>query len=203
MRKLPRIDLRTDALIFLCALFYFDPAGTFAPFLLSSALHEIGHILCLVALEVPIEEIRISCNGAVIRTRSLPYVSEFFAAASGPAANLLLFSFFHRSFPLFALINLCLFTYNSLPLYPLDGGRILRAVLHLSLNDRAAMRAERIVGFLFLAVLGCGAVCASYKLRLGLWPILAFGLLLIKIAGVLLPEQQTPPFVIRYGKRSV
>lgn len=183
MRRPFRIELQPAFWAMLCAYFYFDPAGTFFPFCLSAALHEAGHLLCLHALGVRVRSLRLSCCGAVLSIAPLPYGKELVAAASGPCVNLALFFLCLRPYPLTALVNLCLFAYNMLPLYPLDGGRILRAALHLLLSDAAAVQAERWVSRLCIAALGAVAAYASCVLRLGLWPVLVFALLLVRIGG--------------------
>jgi stage IV sporulation protein FB len=67
---------------------------------------------------------------------------------AGPLSNLLLFVFFLFLSPLFLgtvlephllyflFINLILFVFNLIPIYPLDGGRILKDSLYLLLKDR-------------------------------------------------------------------
>ena len=99
-------------------------------------------------------------------------MDELLAAAAGPAMNLALLLAFSRTLPRFALVNFCLLAYNLLPFYPLDGGRLLRAVLRTLLPLRAAVWAERGVCLL------CGALllaCAGYLTlcwHAGPWPLL-------------------------------
>lgn len=64
--------------------------------------------------------------------------------AAGPISNLLLFAiatfaqyFFVNDFiTMFASINLILFIFNILPIYPMDGGHILKDFLMLNMRDR-------------------------------------------------------------------
>lgn len=196
MSRRSKIVLEPGFFAMLCAYFYFDPAETFAPFCFSVLLHEAGHLLCLRCFGAEVHQLRLSCCGAVICTDILPYGQELAAAASGPAVNLALFFLCMRGHPLTALVNLCLFTYNMLPIYPLDGGRMLRAVLHLLLHDDTAAAAERWVVRSFLAMLGGAALYCVCILHLGLWPVVVFGLLLIKIAGAVLPGESFSRFSV-------
>jgi stage IV sporulation protein FB len=64
--------------------------------------------------------------------------------AAGPISNLILFAiatfaqyFFVNDFiTMFASVNLFLFIFNILPIYPMDGGHILKDFLMLNMRDR-------------------------------------------------------------------
>ena len=129
--KISKLPLRIEPglVALLCAWFYFDPAGTFLPFVCAAALHEAGHLAMLLWLRQPVHSLCLGLQGAVLRTGPLRYRDELLAAAAGPAMNLALLLAFSRTLPRFALVNFCLLAYNLLPFYPLDGGRLLRAVL--------------------------------------------------------------------------
>lgn len=48
--KISKLPLRIEPglVALLCAWFYFDPAGTFLPFVCAAALHEAGHLAMLL-----------------------------------------------------------------------------------------------------------------------------------------------------------
>lgn len=190
-----KIDVSPAFIAFLCAYYYFDPAQTFAPFLFSVTVHEAAHLLVLRIVRARIHKLRLTGCGAVIVTDPLSYRHELLAAAAGPTANLLLLRLnLHRA-PELALINLGLFLYNMLPLYPLDGGRILRAALHLLLTERAANLLERGVALLCVSALCACAVYLTCILHAGLWPVVLCALLLVRIAGTIFPEKR----ILRIG----
>ena len=90
-------------------------------------------------------------------------VRELLAAAAGPVGSLSLM-LMGRFFPRLALCGLVQGLFNLLPIYPLDGGRILRRALELALPDRAAAAITCWTGFAF--ALGGTFFC----LRLGFLP---------------------------------
>lgn len=184
-----KIEITPAFLAFLCAFFYFDPAGSFFPFLLAATLHEAAHLLALRLLSARVHKLCLSACGAVLQTEPLSYGKELLAAAAGPAANLLLALLFAKRAPIFALVNLCLLLFNLLPLYPLDGGRILRAALLLLLPVRAAEIAEKcivVLSMLALTAFSCYLTCAWHA---GLWPVIICGLLFVRIAGTVFPTR--------------
>ena len=90
-------------------------------------------------------------------------VRELLAAAAGPVGSLSLM-LMGRLFPRLALCGLVQGLFNLLPIYPLDGGRILRRALELALPDRAAAAITCWTGFAF-------ALCGTFFcLRLGFLP---------------------------------
>ncbi len=78
----------------------------------------------------------IDYNKKIIKANLLE-VKKIIVAASGPATNLLAIlliffidpEFYDKSILIYA--NLLIILFNLLPLYPLDGGRILQSVIHI------------------------------------------------------------------------
>ena len=94
---------------------------------LAGAVHELSHILFLQLLHIPVFQIRVEPTGTIIQTAPLLPMQELLCAAAGPAGSILCL-FLIRKFPLFAITALLQGLFNLLPIYPMDGGRILRAV---------------------------------------------------------------------------
>lgn len=187
---------------FLCAYYYFDPAQTFSSFLGAVTLHEAGHLLMLRLFCARIHKLRLAASGAVIETEPLSYCKEIAVAAAGPAMNGLMLFLLARQKPMFALVNFCLLAYNLLPFYPLDGGRILRAVLHLLLPERAAGVLERVIEAVCLALLMASSCYLTCVWHAGLWPVLVCGLLLVRVTGTILPEKSSSWELTKWNSRA-
>lgn len=105
----------------------------------SVLLHELGHSLVARKLGVPVSGIELSFFGGAAKMVDLPRTAnhEIAIAAAGPAVSLGLAglgfglgALAHS--PLLALIgwiNLIIAGFNLIPALPMDGGRILRALL--------------------------------------------------------------------------
>jgi Zn-dependent protease len=125
--------------------------------------HEFSHALVARARRVRVDEIMLFVFGGVAKMRGEPRdaLSEFLIAAAGPALSIVLGLTILAVRGLLAgvmpppilaglwwlgLINIALAVFNLVPGFPLDGGRILRAILWWSMGDfeRATVAAARV-----------------------------------------------------------
>lgn len=91
----------------------------------AAVCHELGHIAAMRILGGRLGTIIVGPAGAVIEGEDLGTYKNILCVLAGPAAGLLPMLFV-KSFPEFAICAFLLTAYNLMPLYPLDGGRILR-----------------------------------------------------------------------------
>lgn len=94
----------------------------------AAGIHEAGHLLAIRLLGADARKIQVGSTGAKIHTAFSEPWREFVCAAAGPAASLLLL-LVAKLFPRIALCGFVQGLYNLLPIYPLDGGRMLFCVL--------------------------------------------------------------------------
>lgn len=181
-----RIEIAPGFVGLICFLYYADPWGLFWPFLLSAALHELGHCAACCLCGAPVTGVRIGLAGAVLETGAMSYRTECLCALAGPSVNLLLCVLLLRRWPAMALINFLLATYNLLPLPPLDGGRALRCLLLMTLTETTAQRYLRLCRALFWACAAALAGYGSFVLHIGAWPVLLWALLLAQSEGEIL-----------------
>lgn len=185
-----KFDISNGCLVFLCAYCVFDPHGSFLPFLLSVGAHELGHLLTLRYLHVPVMCIQGTLSGLEIRTEPLTYRQEILVAASGPGINFILCLLTKEVYPIMTLINAVLFVYNLLPIYPLDGGRILRGFLFANLIPPHAERIEQCCSLTVFICIFLGSIYLSFTYRCGLWPILFCAFLFYRLGETILPNRK-------------
>ena len=147
-------------------------------------LHEMGHVAAARLCGCPAESVELSPVGGVARIQGLEGLSPGRAAAvalAGPAVNLLLAAGFGCAaycFPKMAgvcaemmEINLGRMLFNLLPAFPMDGGRVVCALLS---RRGVALRAQRCAAGLGVALgaalagLGCAAMAVTGKINLTL-----------------------------------
>ncbi len=137
-------------------------------------VHELAHMVMARALNLRVSEIELLPFGGVARIESFFEVNprdEVYIAMVGPMSNVLLVLgcmalrkmglIPHKDYDFFIQANLMLAGFNLLPAFPLDGGRILRAILSREIGIKRATRVTTIGGFvlaLFLAMTGAYAI---------------------------------------------
>ena len=175
-----RLDLTPGFPAFLAAVWYFDSCGIFWPFLAAMTVHELAHAAVLLLLGGRIESVRLSFAQVELRTGLLSDRTELWSTAAGPGINLLCGWLFRRWMPAFAAVSLLLALFNLLPVWPLDGGRLLRTLLRMRWGA-AGVDASQTLGLLFGLGLLAGAVFAARRWDAGVWPALTAGALLVRL----------------------
>jgi Zn-dependent protease/CBS domain-containing protein len=156
----------------------------------SVLLHEIGHSLVALAYHIPVRRIRLMFFGGVAEIGDEPTsaTAEFLIAIAGPLVSMALAGGFFVAYAILsaagallpasallrylALINLTLAVFNLIPGFPLDGGRVLRAVIwgltgSMRRSTRIAVGVGRVIAF---GMVGAGLFqMLSGSFSSGLW----------------------------------
>jgi Zn-dependent protease/CBS domain-containing protein len=152
-------------------------------------LHELGHALTARSFGIQTPDITLLPIGGVARLDRIPEEpkQELLIAIAGPLVNvviaLILFSILHfrgtvsdltdlqtprlGMMTKLGIVNVLLVLFNLIPAFPMDGGRVLRALLAMKMNYARATRIAATIGqglaflFGFVGLFGLGPVGAN------------------------------------------
>jgi Zn-dependent protease len=158
-------------------------------FFASVVAHELAHSVVAIRNEMPVKSITLFIFGGVaqIEQEAKRPTSELIVAIAGPLCSLLLGGIFGTFWFLMrggseslmtemalwlGIVNLMLALFNSVPGFPLDGGRILRAILWRRSGNylqatRTSSTVGRGVGYFF--ILGGLALIFTISPFSGIW----------------------------------
>ncbi len=153
------------------ALEYWLVGGVTAVLLFVSVLlHELGHSVVAMRYKIPVRSITLFIFGGVAQIGAEPpsAIAEFWIAVAGPLVSFALAALFGLLQPVvtsigpllalakyLAYINGVLGLFNLIPGFPLDGGRVFRAIVwgithNLRRATTIAGNLGRFIGFLFI-----------------------------------------------------
>ena len=156
----------------LCVMAWIDRSICIS-FAASVIIHEIGHLLVLKLMGISVRKVQLRLSGARIDSVFLDYRKEILCAAAGPSANLLFAWIILHRWPKIAAISILLATANLLPIYPMDGGRLVRSGLMLMCRPECAAKASYIISFVTAIGLMITACWVTAYLQAGIWPVFA------------------------------
>lgn len=148
-------------------------------------LHEFGHVFAARAFGVRTPDITLYPIGGVARLERMPEKpsQELIVALAGPAVNVVIAGVLFglvgvgavlggltnlgSSFLVqLAVVNVWLVIFNLIPAFPMDGGRVLRAVLAMNMSHHRATEIAAKVGKFMAVVFGIAGLFISPMLIL-------------------------------------
>lgn len=143
-------------------------------------LHELGHALAARRCGVQTKDIILMPIGGVARLERMPKRphEELIVALAGPAVNVAIAALLLMiTVPFIGLsgllnptslstnlvgktigVNLAMIVFNMLPAFPMDGGRVLRALLSIRIGHLKATRTAAAVGQVMAVMFGLGGL---------------------------------------------
>lgn len=139
-------------------------------------IHEVAHILAAYKLGMKVTEVELLPFGGVARLDSfleMDPAKEIRVALAGPLSNVIMLvlvgvgymlEFWHHPLVIsFLKVNLMLLIFNLLPILPLDGGRVYRALLISRVGIKDATEAAASHGLLATGLLGVLGIVGVVK----------------------------------------
>lgn len=174
-----RIDLKI--FLFLILFYFTNQIETYAILMLFAIIHEMGHLLAGVLLGMRPDKLDIIPYGISISFKLTPRdynykikngnileIKKILVALAGPLTNLIIIILaFQINLGIFSNLiiiycNLLIMIFNLLPIYPLDGGRILKSILHIMAGKRKSEQYINNISFIILMLVTIFASIAVY-----------------------------------------
>lgn len=141
--------------------------------LISVFIHELSHVILSIKFGIKMDEIELFPFGGIAKSQGffwLSSIEEILVSAIGPITNIfiaLMFLFIYKkgitnhTIEIIIKGNLIIGIFNSLPIFPLDGGKILRGFLCNRMGYKLCTKRLAITTYIiamFLIVFGIGQI---------------------------------------------
>ena len=187
-----RIDLKI--FLFLVIFYFTKQIEIYIIMIIFAIIHELGHLICGLIIGLKPEKLELMPTGLAISFKTnvdyynkkigkgnLFNVKKMIVAIAGPFTNLLMvviFSFINFDYNLKLMIiysNWLMFFFNLLPIYPLDGGRIIQEILHIKMGLNKARDIVSDVSIIVMIILtAVGSVGILYYKNIAIFFVIMY-----------------------------
>lgn len=137
IKILKHIYLDKCFLFFLVIIILTGNYNYFIPYFSLLLIHELGHALTGIILGYKLDKIMFYPLGGVTIFNlpiNIPIIKELLILVMGPIAQIFGYSFLIKIYPSVSIYHYTLLLFNLLPIYPLDGGKIVNLLLNYKIN---------------------------------------------------------------------
>ena len=165
-----RIDLKI--FIFLIIFYFTRQIEIYSILMLFALIHELGHLLTGLLVGMQPEKLELMPFGVAISFKIKPEeynkkikkgnqleIKKILVALAGPITNfIVIVIILNLNIELFKALtiiytNFLIVIFNLLPIYPLDGGRILKGILHINIGKQKVEKYINIISKITVTIL--------------------------------------------------
>lgn len=185
-----KIDLKI--FLFLLLFYFTKQIETYVIIIIFAIIHELGHLAAGLLLGMKPEKIELKPYGVSISFKLLPSdynnkivnanrleVKKILVAIAGPLTNLIIiiiasnlnFELISNLMTIYA--NILIMLFNLIPIYPLDGGRILKGILHIFYGKQKSIKYTNNISLISLIILSfIGSITVFYLENISIFIII-------------------------------
>lgn len=147
--------------IFLITVLIFILIGEFrfiSYFMLLISVHELGHIVVSLIFKWKIDKIIVLPFGGITKFNEIinrPLIEEFLIAIAGIVFQIMFFTLVRNriDYKYFITINYFILVFNLIPIYPLDGSKILNVLFNVITSFKNSMLLTVIISYISIIIL--------------------------------------------------
>ena len=177
-----RIDLKI--FLFLILFYVTKQIEIYTMIMFFAIIHELGHMVAGLLMGMKPEKLEIMPYGVSVSFKLMPKdynrkikrgnqleLKKILVALAGPITNFMIIAIVLQmnmnlvSTLMILYSNLVLILFNLLPIYPLDGGRLIKGILHIFLGKMKAEKYTNYISFVTLMIVTFVSSIAIYQLQ--------------------------------------
>lgn len=175
-----RIDLKI--FIFLIIFYFTKQIEIYAFIMFFAFIHELGHLMAGLIMRMKPEKIELMPFGfsisfkipvdeynKKIRKGNMLEIKKVIVAIAGPITNFIIILLIGRlnidelKSIIIIYTNFLIMIFNLLPIYPLDGGRVLKGILHIKFGKRKAEKYINLISKItVIIIIGISSILILY-----------------------------------------
>ena len=165
-----RIDLKI--FIFLIIFYFTKQIQVYTYIMIFAFIHEIGHLITGLLMGMKPEKLEIMPFGISVSFKIKPQeynkkikkgnyleIKKIIVAIAGPLTNFIIIAIASKikigitQYLMITYTNFLIMIFNLLPIYPLDGGRILKGIIYIFFGKRKAEKYINIISKITVCIL--------------------------------------------------